>query len=160
MLHCDSSMKNNNNKKVEDSNRSSSLPESFHSATPLQVELNTIASSFGCLSSKVTSMHKHLNSVVTNPTNSSNPNPNASYTTPFDEFSSAYKLPDNNAAEGIAQALALAHSEYKRQRGQMIQSNTDDKKIQYPNIESVIVMVVQPGETNSCDQVSMNTFSF
>jgi glutathione synthase len=81
---------------------------------PLQVELNTIASSFGCLSSKVSKLHREL----------------------CDKDKGV--LPDNQADEGIAKGLALALQEYKRQ---------------YPDSSNpVIVMVVQPGETNSCDQ--------
>lgn len=83
--------------------------------TPLQVELNTIASSFGCLSSKVARMHAELHS-------KDNP---------------AGSLPINHADEGIAKGLALALQEYQRQ---------------FPNSNAVVVMVVQPGETNSCDQ--------
>ena len=80
--------------------------------TPLQVELNTIASSFGCLSSKLSKMHQELH----------------------DDDS----LPANHADEGIAKGLALAVQEYQRQ---------------FPSTKNaVVVMVVQPGETNSCDQ--------
>lgn len=82
--------------------------------TPLQVELNTIASSFGCLSSKVTRMHKQLHG------------------SDGDD-----SLPDNNAKEGIAKGLATALEEYKKQ---------------FPSSSAVVVMVVQPGETNSVDQ--------
>jgi len=83
--------------------------------TPLQVELNTIASSFGCLSSKITQMHKQLHS------------------SDGDD-----SLPDNNAKEGIAKGLATALEEYKQQ---------------FPCSSAVVVvMVVQPGETNSVDQ--------
>lgn len=81
--------------------------------TPLQVELNTIASSFGCLSSKVSKMHQELHGK--------------------DE-----SLPENHADEGIAKGLATALQEYQKQ---------------FPSAENaVVVMVVQPGETNSCDQ--------
>jgi glutathione synthetase len=86
---------------------------------PLQVELNTIASSFGCLSSKLSKMHKHLASL-----------PSSTYT--------ADDLPDNKAATNIAAGLAAALEEYKRQKPKAI--------------NPVVVMVVQPGESNSCDQ--------
>lgn len=82
--------------------------------TPLQVELNTIASSFGCLSSKVSKMHQELHGNEDEP------------------------LPENHADEGIAKGLAMALEEYQKQ---------------FPSAENaVVVMVVQPGETNSCDQ--------
>jgi len=81
--------------------------------TPLQVELNTIASSFGCLSSKISKMHKELHGE--------------------DE-----SMPVNNAAEGISKGIALALQEYQKQ---------------FPkSTQAVVVMVVQPGETNSIDQ--------
>jgi glutathione synthetase len=83
--------------------------------TPLQVELNTIASSFGCLSSKVTKMHAELHG----------------------KDNQDGSLPINQADEGIAKGLALALQEYRRQ---------------FPDSNAVVVMVVQPGETNSCDQ--------
>jgi glutathione synthase len=83
--------------------------------TPLQVELNTIASSFGCLSSKVSKMHQELHQRV----------------------GEDGSLPLNNADDGIAKGLALALQEYQRQ---------------FPSSNAVVVMVVQPGETNSCDQ--------
>ena len=88
------------------------LHGNFQEAIPLQVELNTIASSFGCLSTKVTQLHQYLNQ---------------------DD-----SLPENGAADGIAQGLALALQEYIRQRD--------------TSFPAVVVMVVQPGETNSCDQ--------
>lgn len=97
--------------------------DAFQDAVPLQVELNTIASSFGCLSTKLTRLHQHLQSL---------------------EESHDEKLPDNGAADGIAQGLAMALQEYKRQR--LEQNSAKDAP------QPVVVMVVQPGETNSCDQ--------
>eukprot|EP00545_Synedropsis_sp_CCMP1620_P005451 CAMPEP_0119014188 /NCGR_PEP_ID=MMETSP1176-20130426/9405_1 /TAXON_ID=265551 /ORGANISM="Synedropsis recta cf, Strain CCMP1620" /LENGTH=464 /DNA_ID=CAMNT_0006967337 /DNA_START=101 /DNA_END=1491 /DNA_ORIENTATION=- len=87
---------------------------------PLQVELNTIASSFGCLSSKISKMHKELVST--------------------EDDGDAASLPDNHADEGIVKGLATALKEYQRQF-----PDSSSKK-------AVVVMVVQPGETNSCDQ--------
>lgn len=80
----------------------------------LQVELNTIASSFGCLSSKISKMHKALHGDVDT------------------------NLPPNLADEGIAKGIATAYQEYQKQ---------------YPESKNIaVVMVVQPGETNSIDQ--------
>lgn len=58
----------------------------------LQVELNTIASSFGCLSTKVTGLNKHLLPRVP------------------PKFMGT--IPDNDAAAGLARGLAFAHREY------------------------------------------------
>ena len=60
--------------------------DSLETAIPLQVELNTIASSFGCLSSKVTQMHQHLQQLTR----------------------TDFELPENGAAHGIAKGLAMA----------------------------------------------------
>lgn len=105
--------------------------DSLESAVPLQVELNTIASSFGCLSAKMTRMHQQLS--ASSLSSSVNEGPQA--------------LPDNNADTGIANGLALALTEYKRQfpGGTTADSNSKPSEV-------VVVMVVQPGETNSCDQ--------
>ena len=86
---------------------------------PLQVELNTIASSFGCLSTKLSRMHRHLSFL-----------PISTYT--------SKELPENKAALNIASGLASAFQEFKNQRPDAI--------------NPVVVMVVQPGESNSCDQ--------
>jgi glutathione synthase len=93
----------------------------LHSSSILQqVELNTIASSFGSLSAKITKLHQEMNSDDTTTT-------------------AAFQLPDNTADQGIVQGLALAHYEYIRQ----FPASRD---------KAVVVMVVQPGETNACDQ--------
>ena len=120
MLHCES-------KTSEDDGEGEAVQKrQFDSAIPLQVELNTIASSFGCLSSKITRMHQHLESLG-GPTTGEG------------------SLPDNGAAEGVAEGLAMALKEYQRQREE--QRGTSDEFD-----EVVVVMVVQPGETNSVDQ--------
>eukprot|EP00566_Odontella_aurita_P013126 CAMPEP_0113561892 /NCGR_PEP_ID=MMETSP0015_2-20120614/20225_1 /TAXON_ID=2838 /ORGANISM="Odontella" /LENGTH=458 /DNA_ID=CAMNT_0000463731 /DNA_START=401 /DNA_END=1777 /DNA_ORIENTATION=+ /assembly_acc=CAM_ASM_000160 len=104
-------------------------------AIPLQVELNTIASSFGCLSTKVSKMHKHLSTLASL---AGNPDARAD-------------LPDNGAAEGIAAGLASAVKEYKDQRKEAVSAMDaqGDLVTSYP---PVVVMVIQPGETNSVDQ--------
>ena len=115
MLHCadDSSGAN-----------AADAKKQFDEAIPLQVELNTIASSFGCLSSKITMMHQHIESLG-------------------GAMTGEGILPDNGAAEGIAEGLAMALKEYERQRKEQQADPID---------EVVVVMVVQPGETNSVDQ--------
>lgn len=102
--------------------------DSIETAIPLQVELNTIASSFGCLSSKVTKMHQNLQ-----------------------HLNDRNDLPDNGAAQGIANGLATALQEYNRQRTlQLTSAATDNTNT--TTTDALVVMVVQPGETNSCDQ--------
>jgi glutathione synthase len=100
-------------------------PDSLETAIPLQVELNTIASSFGCLSSKLTQLHQHLQHLT----------------------QTNYELPDNGAAHGIAKGLAMALEEYHRQTRSSSTTTTTTT-----TTPAVVVMVVQPGETNSCDQ--------
>jgi glutathione synthase len=102
--------------------------DSLETAIPLQVELNTIASSFGCLSSKVTQMHQHLQQLT----------------------QTDFELPENGAAHGIAKGLAMALEEYNRQRSTT--TNTTSTTTTTTSTPAVVVMVVQPGETNSCDQ--------
>jgi len=96
--------------------------EDLHESIPLQVELNTIASSFGCLSSKITRLHQTLYPGLHNEEGD---------------------LPMNKAGENIAKGLALAVQEFVRQK---------ESGEEGGNVEPVVVMVVQPGETNSCDQ--------
>mmetsp|Transcript_18308 Transcript_18308/g.36892 ORF Transcript_18308/g.36892 Transcript_18308/m.36892 type:complete len:523 (+) Transcript_18308:301-1869(+) len=116
MLHCDESSTSGAN--------AADAKKQFDESIPLQVELNTIASSFGCLSSKITRMHQHIESLGGASTGEG-------------------MLPDNGAAEGIAEGLAVALKEYERQRIEQQAGAID---------EIVVVMVVQPGETNSVDQ--------
>jgi len=121
MLHCESNTSGEDGEESQEGQ--------FDSAIPLQVELNTIASSFGCLSSKITRMHQHLESLGGQTTGEGT-------------------LPDNGAAEGVAEGLAEALKEYHRQReGHFGKSDAADDID-----EVVVVMVVQPGETNSVDQ--------
>ncbi|KAI9347015.1 glutathione synthase [Obelidium mucronatum] len=81
-----------------------------------QVELNTIAASFACLSAKTAELHRFLH---LRPENAS-------------KYSSD-SLPLNNSLDGLVRGLARAWELYN-------------------NKDSVIVMVVQPGERNSFDQ--------
>ena len=63
-----------------------------------QVELNTIASSFGCLSSLVCHLHKYIVGRYPLPQSLG--------------ASSTHDLPENNALEEISHALARAHQYY------------------------------------------------
>jgi glutathione synthase len=83
--------------------------------TLLQVEINTIASSFGSLSAKVAQMYKLL--------------------TPHDVSET---IPPNEALEKISMALNFGHCEFLSQ---------------FPSVQqAVVVMVVQPNESNFADQ--------
>uniref|UniRef100_A0A7S2RJR4 Glutathione synthetase n=1 Tax=Rhizochromulina marina TaxID=1034831 RepID=A0A7S2RJR4_9STRA len=106
----------------------------------LQIELNTIASSFGCISSRVADLHNHMLtrygatpallphlqealrrlSVTTDAEN-------------WGEAVAALHLPENPTLEALPKALAAAHAEYGK----------DD---------AVVAFVVQPGEKNVVDQ--------
>ncbi|ORZ33437.1 glutathione synthase [Catenaria anguillulae PL171] len=107
----------------------------LHKASPTtpptiqQVELNTIASSFGCLSSLTTGLHQYLSSKTDFYNKRDNPST-------FDIVPEA--LPANGAREAIAGGIAEAHREYVKQ--------------QAADAEAVVVMVVQPGERNAMDQ--------
>ena len=81
----------------------------------LQVELNTIASSFGSLSTLVSGLHKHILERAGRPDADLN------------------RLPPNNAAAQLADALGAAAAEFG-------------------NTEAAVLFVVQPNERNSYDQ--------
>jgi len=113
----------------------------FQGAIPLQVELNTIASSFGCLSSKITHMHQSLQEL---------PYPQKVSNALISESSNyGVKLPENGAGENIADGIAAAVNEYNRQRKSYhtVKGEGDET-----NIESVVLMVIEEGDNNSCDQ--------
>lgn len=94
---------------------------------PLQIELNTIASSFGVLSGRVSQMHSFLHS------NGSND----------------YQFPSNSACEIIVDGFAAAVMEYGKQQQAVTKAPTT---VEY---EKVVVMVIQPGEKNSIDQFGL-----
>jgi len=98
----------------------------IESAYPLQVELNTIASSFGCLSTKVTQLHQFLCS----------------------DTPKRRHLIHNPAATNIVDGLAAAFQEYMRQRSTYPSMESQQQKDYQP----VIIMIVQHNEANSCDQ--------
>lgn len=89
----------------------------------LQVELNTIAASFGCLSTLVSRMHRHLISRH-----------------PAAVPVAAEQLPEQGAMGGLAEALASAHAAHR----ELHPSDGGGG--------GVVVMVVQPGERNAYDQ--------
>lgn len=102
----------------------------------LQIEINTIASSFGCLSKKVGNLHRHLlvRNANTGDLESLLRTANIPDALIEDQSSLLYSLPENDSTETIAKALTLAHVLYKKD----------------PN--SIIVFVVQPNERNQADQ--------
>ena len=96
---------------------------------PLQIELNTIASSFGVLSEKVSGLHAHLAADAADST--------------VNDATAAGNLPTNNARAIIVDDFADAVSAYGRpgEEGR----------------EKVVVMVIQPGEKNSIDQFGLQS---
>ncbi|KAG7400633.1 hypothetical protein PHYBOEH_004900 [Phytophthora boehmeriae] len=93
----------------------------------LQVELNTISSSFACISSLVSGMHKFLVDRVAVDIPALEKH--------FGISSAAYHngLPQNDAITGLPDALAAAHKHYGVKN-------------------AVVVFVVQPNEANAIDQ--------
>ena len=88
----------------------------------LQVEMNTIASSFGCLGSLTSRMHARVAGL-------------------FPELGlEESRLPDNASREGLAAGIASAHAMWVGGA-----SAGKDERI-------VCLMVVQPGEANAFDQ--------
>jgi glutathione synthase len=92
----------------------------------LQVELNTIASSFGSLSTKISEMHRELHEM--------------------EEMKAATvatgnvkNIPLNNALDEISSGIAAAHNAYLKQTGLC-------------NADVFVAIIVQPGERNFADQ--------
>lgn len=79
----------------------------------LQVEINTIASSFGSLTTKITEMFQQL------------------------DLNNYENIPNNNALESLAYAIAMARDCYVEKTSV---------------VDSIVVLVVQPGERNFADQ--------
>lgn len=88
----------------------------------LQVELNTIASSFGSLSTKISEMHIMMNEIEQ-----------------LDSVENQRDIPINSALDEIASGLAAAHHVYLSQTGMT-------------NLNCSVAMIVQPGERNFADQ--------
>jgi len=104
------------------------------SASIKQVEINTIASSFGCLSTEVTRLHRYLAQKVLGCTHF---------------FTPSWLLPYNDTMRGLAHGLAMAHHEYMRQESScMPKPSTSSHHRRRP----CVLMIVQPGERNINDQ--------
>ena len=100
-----------------------------HQMKPLQVELNTIASSMAQLATQTSAMHSYL-ADLTSFYNASDP-----HTLDIDPAC----LPPNRALQGLVDGLAAACKAYTPS------SNTKESQI-------VVLMVVQPKERNAFDQ--------
>ena len=96
----------------------------FENGKALQVELNTIASSFGCLSTVLSSLHAYVA---------------AKYAGGVDD--AWLPLPKNGATAGLARGIAAAHAEYERQYPPA--AGAPPRRV---------AVVVQPGERNQMDQ--------
>jgi glutathione synthase len=103
------------------------LPPPLPCFTP-QVELNTIASSFACLSSITSQLHHYTLQRLAAAAGSSSSDAAAAL-----QLLSACRLPANDAMQGICRALAAA----------VVAAGGEG---------AVMVMVVQPGERNAYDQ--------
>lgn len=120
--------------------------QTMESSRILQVEINTIASSFGCLSVEISRLHRYLLEKVLGRTKAAIPR------SPFSSSSSSTAagciagLPYNDAIRGLAHGLALAHHEYLRQEQEQAYVSTT------PFPRPCVLMIVQPGERNIMDQ--------
>ncbi len=124
---------------------SNSADNHSDAAKPLQIEINTIAASFGCLSQKTAQLHKYLCSrfgdssemkAVFDATGTPSILPiptKASSKSLLDE------MPINDCADKIAESIAYAH----KLSCEAVDTNTEG---------SVVMFVVQPGERNLADQ--------
>ena len=92
--------------------------------TLLQVELNTIASSFGSLSTKISEMHIEMNAMES---------------VDAGNVASQRDVPVNSALNEIASGIAAAHQVYLSQTG-------------LTNLNCSVAMIVQPNERNFADQ--------
>ncbi|GAA5881206.1 hypothetical protein JCM16303_004842 [Sporobolomyces ruberrimus] len=88
-----------------------------------QVEFNTISSSFGALSTRVSELHRYLLESHHYPQNPLHP-----------YLSDPSRLPENHALDGIAKGLVDAHKAYENHEN------------------ASIMMVIQDGERNAFDQ--------
>eukprot|EP01041_Mallomonas_annulata_P003989 gene3989-7945_t len=98
----------------------------------LQVELNTIAASFGALSTKISEMHAAFYS---------------------HSLSTQESLPSNKALNEIAAGLAAAHGAYIKQTRVDLSDGHEHEHGQSVSVANVcILFVVQAGERNFSDQ--------
>jgi len=102
----------------------------YSSIVPLQVEFNTISTSFGCLSTKVTQLHRYLLSRFPS--------------LELDASEAEAAMPENPALDNIANGLAEGVQIY-RSRCLPAASSASSSSL-------AVVMVVQEGERNSADQ--------
>lgn len=98
-----------------------------------QVEINTIAASFGCLSTQVTRLHQYLVQKVLGHSRLS---------------SKSFILPHNETMRGLAHGLAAAHKEYLRQESVMFKPSQPSR----PGRRPCVLMLVQADERNINDQ--------
>jgi glutathione synthase len=109
-----------------------------------QVELNTIAASFACLSTRVASLHRHLEQrYATDLVDFMTTNKGAvlaqAVTTP--SLSDTDGVPENPALKRLAYAMKVTYERYQSRF-----RNSDNK------LPLVILFVVQEGESNTVDQ--------
>lgn len=121
----------------------------------LQVELNTISSSFACISSLVSDLHRFL----INRVGKDIPALESYYTLKVGEFSA--RLPANAAIRELPDALAAAHKHYGVKEYVTLLSASSTSVVTMRLIRAIvvflhhsaiIVFVVQPNEANAIDQ--------
>jgi len=100
---------------------------------PLQVEINTISSAFGCLTTKVTELHKYL---ISRWGSLAERDDRSAVIESFDE-TFVKSLPDNHAMKNIAHCIAVAMTHYQTS---------------LTGFPLAVLMIVQPNEGNSTDQ--------
>ncbi|BCS20141.1 glutathione synthase [Aspergillus puulaauensis] len=98
-----------------------------------QVEFNTISSSFGGLSSQVTSLHSEL---LESP-------PGSPIAYPRHPLLKPKGVPENTAVETLSAGLATAHTAYGPSKSQ-------------PQLPTCILFLVQEGERNIFDQLALS----
>ena len=103
-------------------------PEDGDAARLMQVELNTIASSFACLSTRVSALHTHLAQCFPALRHALWQSAGRPAQLQLEEL-----LPPNTALAGLAEGLARAHAAYGAP-------------------DAVVLFVVQPDERNALDQ--------
>ncbi|KAL8805495.1 MAG: hypothetical protein Q9182_001950 [Xanthomendoza sp. 2 TL-2023] len=100
-------------------------------STIKQVEFNTIASSFGGLSTKVSQLHSYLHSI-------------SAYLPSSKEHISSTSLPQNPSTDSLAYGMAFANSAYGSSQSS-------------PELPLCILFIVTVPETNIFDQLALST---